>query len=731
MPAHEREARFHSARLARRLRGGEETAALAQLGATPRAGRRVYALGQSSREVKLRERDFNFALAPAAAAGFLDRFLQQVTERTPLEPPNNEGWRSRMEDVTTVNVVAIDRDRGLIVLDPNRRWPNMLDDLERHGLADLSSEVMLDPVAHDYFTKKLMAALRAIGNPPIARNDPLVRRATGQLAGRGARPTTPTPPAGFLWAAPAMHAARVERSLAPVRSTLESAGFGLNPTQWRAWEEALTRRLQLIWGPPGTGKSRTARAIVVGAALEARAEGRRLRILVCASTYNAMDNVLLPVYADLRGLPEGAAVGVFRLRSYLQPQPDQVPNAIDVELNRRQPSPRALDLRARLRSAPGVTIVGATPEQVHNLLTAADGPAQAELFDLILLDEASQMDVGHAILPLCALARAGALILAGDRKQLPPIHQAEAPRDLEHLVASVYEFFAEFHRIPPVMLDENYRSNATLVDFSREAGYLASLRSYSPDLRLNLLAPLAAERPADWPETLYWTPEWAALLDPEAPAVCFVYEEGRSSQWNAFEADAVVALLWLLQGRLAKQLRNERDPNSGRPLTEGLDASYPPLEFWQKAVGVVTPHRAQQGLIIGRLQRLFGADPTKAAAIRDAVDTVERFQGQQRDVIFASYALGDPDAIATEDEFLMSLNRFNVMASRARAKLIVLVSREVVDHLAGDINVLRESRLLKLYAESFCRAVRPMTLGYLEGGAPIPVSGVFRSSASG
>ncbi|OWK45585.1 Superfamily I DNA and RNA helicases and helicase subunits-like protein [Fimbriiglobus ruber] len=105
-----------------------------------------------------------------------------------------------------------------------------------------------------------------------------------------------------------------------------------------------------------------------------------------------------------------------------------------------------------------------------------------------------------------------------------------------------------------------------------------------------------------------------------------------------------------------------------------------------------------------------------AAAIRGAVDTVERFQGQQRDVIIASFAVGDPDAIADEEEFLMSLRRFNVMASRARAKLVVLVSREVVDHLAAELEVLRDSRLLKVFAESFCNGHQPMTLGYIEGG---------------
>jgi hypothetical protein len=113
------------------------------------------------------------------------------------------------------------------------------------------------------------------------------------------------------------------------------------------------------------------------------------------------------------------------------------------------------------------------------------------------------------------------------------------------------------------------------------------------------------------------------------------------------------------------------------------------------------------------------------ALIRGAVDTVERFQGQQRDVIVASFALGDPDAISQEEEFLFSLRRFNVMASRARAKLIVLVSQEVVDHLSNDADTLRDSRLLKFFADIFCRQVEPMTLGYRAGELARDVSGQF------
>jgi hypothetical protein len=74
----------------------------------------------------------------------------------------------------------------------------------------------------------------------------------------------------------------------------------------------------------------------------------------------------------------------------------------------------------------------------------------------------------------------------------------------------------------------------------------------------------------------------------------------------------------------------------------------------------------------------------------------------------------------------MSLNRFNVMASRARAKLIVLVSQEVVDHLSTDLETLRSSRLLKVFAETFCNQARPMTLGWCAGGGMQLAPGTFR-----
>lgn len=158
-----------------------------------------------------------------------------------------------------------------------------------------------------------------------------------------------------------------------------------------------------------------------------------------------------------------------------------------------------------------------------------------------------------------------------------------------------------------------------------------------------------------------------------------------------------------------------------RPASEDL---YEVKDFWDKAVGVVTPHRAQMAKVVSRLRDIFPDDP--AEQIYAAVDTVERYQGQQRDVIIASFGIGDPDLIQAEDEFLYSLNRFNVLTSRARAKVVVLLTQSLLQHLSNDIQVLEESRLLKMFSEFYCNDTHRIQLGYVKEGQIVLKDGLLR-----
>jgi DNA replication ATP-dependent helicase Dna2 len=630
-----------------------------------------------------------------------------------------------MQYVTQVTVAHIDRDTRRIVLDFNNNWLSTIQALEQAGVIDLTRDAILDPVYREFFVDRLKETLNAIGNPSvaIAHATVAVTAATGQARRptRGAASTV----SEVLWDAGALYAAPVVRTLAPVHQLLATNGSNLNSSQWSAWDAALSHRLRLIWGPPGTGKSRTLRAIILGALLDAVRSGGNLRVLLTGPTYEAIDNVLAELIDPLTGNSPLAVPGIIiaRVRSSFSLPSARVAPAYDVPTQISNANYAAL--LQRLATQAGITLVAAPPQQAHKLLMEAGGAA-APLFDMIVIDEASQVDVATACLPLAGLAPAGSVVVAGDPKQLPPIHQAEPPLDLDYMVGPIFTYLQQRFNLTPAVLETNYRSCHEIVALAHLADYPRSLTAHSPDLRLNYVAPVSAgaSPPPQWPAGLHWCEGWSYLLNRDQRATCFVYPEGRSSQWNEFEAQTIAALCWLLANSLGNQLENERDANGN---TLGVTLTpYTPGLFWGRGIGIVTPHRAQQALVVARLQAIFPAPQHDHAAIRAAVDTVERFQGQQRDVMIATFALGDPDAISDEDEFLLSLNRFNVMASRARAKLIVLVSQEVVDHLSSDMDVLRGSALLKSFVDNHCSSQQRMNLGYMRGNSAIAVSGMHR-----
>ncbi|MGY1608747.1 DEAD/DEAH box helicase [Geodermatophilus sp. SYSU D00700] len=708
LPAAEREATFASARLTHRLTGEDERTALTTLGHPPRPHRAVYALAAGSREVKAKVGDFSWAIAPESDVGLLEYSAGALLRRDPdLATRWSGNWtaqRARLTKVLGVRIVDLDRDRGLLVVDFDN-WGDstpIRDDLLDHDLVQLDHDLVLDPVAVDFFTSKVHDTVRAIGNPPTAVREPRIQAALG--INRNPRRGAPHPVEDFLWNARATASTVVPRDTAAARSSLQNLGYTLNPSQWDAWERALTRRLTLIWGPPGTGKTATVRAILAGLAATSTGSAP-LRIAVAAGTYTAVDNVLQVLARDLTA--HWPQVALRRLRSAGRPAPSWLPHGADVDTSDQA----ALQQTAAQLNGPDTTIVAGTTEQLFRLIDHAAGTA-GPLFDVLVIDEAGQLDVAHALLALAGVAPGASVVVAGDPLQLPPIHAAAPPAGLEPLVGSVYSFFRDWHDVPDTPLLRNYRSNAEIVALGQRAGYPPQLTAHDPQRRVRYTiagtAAAASTTPPDWwPAGLPFSSALPGIADPDRPVVCLTYPEGVSGQWNQFEADTVAALAWWYAHTLGGV-----DADGGAP------AAMAAHRFWTRGLGIVTPHRAQRARIVARLTALFAtadASPGTAQWIADAVDTVERFQGQERDVILASYAVGDPDTVAEEAEFLHNLNRFNVLATRAKAKLIVMASREVVSHISGDLEIIRSSELLKDFVDTFCAQSRPATLHWRDG----------------
>ncbi|WP_082019257.1 AAA domain-containing protein [Kocuria rhizophila] len=698
----EREASFESARLSGHLIGAERARAMAHLGLLD-AEIEIYRIAEASRDAKFSEGEFACAIVPEDHTELLNqRFSNYLEKRGAaaaglLRDAQAAGVAYlTMDKVLGLDIVGMDRTEGLLAVKgveykDGAHWRRRLMDA---GLIDLAGATSLEKLSVDIMSGRLKTTLKAIGKTPKALDHMMSSKATGNSSKVRATPRVPVE--DLVWDSEAMAGTAVARNVPHLRHELEAAGQTLDDNQWAAVEHALTHRLSVIWGPPGTGKSRTLSRILAGAVLDAKSKGEGVRILLTANTYDATDNVMKSVAGFL---------------------PNMVP---DVELWRLQTEGRApmpapviacctshgtdedTD-RLRTRLAPGtndVTIVAANPHQVHKLVFTEGGRnrnrklRQDVQFDVVVVDEASQVDVASSIVSLISMAENSTVVVAGDKLQLAPISQVAPPVGLEHMVGSLYEFLVTQRGIDEQELLINYRSNREIIEAFKIAGYPLELTAHAPGKRLALAAPVPTTRPHDWPADLPWSDDYAKLLDPETPVLCLLHDDELSGQSNEMEASLVVALAHLLNTRLAA---------SSRPSAGPLDLQ----DFLNSGLGIVTPHRAQRSAITSRLAQLW---PTADLEILGkTVDTVEHFQGQQREIIIASYGVGDPDVIAGEEEFLQSLNRFNVTASRPETKLIVIMARTLVDHLASDLKVLDNSSMMKRFVTEVCANLSTVT----------------------
>jgi DNA replication ATP-dependent helicase Dna2 len=713
MPPHQREAVFKSVRLEERLDGPAKAQALASLGLGVGAADPailVFRMSPRSVQARIKVGEFNWSLMPESALPLQHRSIavlkdQHFALRTLLGPAQNFDYRRRLRSASQVSVLAFERVSQIVVLRADD--PQMFAALEQADLFDFAVDgrkgvfAILDPLPVELFLKKrLKPALKAIRVPPLSVSRPLFPNpALTRLRMPNPRQSASVPAERFIWDADTLAGEASGRSGATALAAIAAHGYKLTQRQSDAVRQSVEKRLSLLWGPPGTGKSTPAVALILGLLREAQERGAPLRLAITGPTWVAIDTVARKIPALLRQLGLENSVRLARLASSIV-GPEGIASELQDHIVITNGSEAHQELVGRLEAATGFTIVAGTAHQLSRLI-ADEAEAMRPFFDFMLIDEASQMSVAHAVVAFTTLAEGASLTVVGDDLQMPPIQPIAPPEGAEHLVGSIYDFFRQYRNgepavagIQPVMLDRSYRSNKEIVDFVRLAGYGDDLTAENAGLRMRLASPLPGAQPADWPASLPWHGHLATLLDPEEPLTALIHPDEYSSQRNDHEANLVAGLVRSLYGRLL--------PDKGDTPLSGID-------LFKDGLGIVTPHRAQQAAVVERLMGFLPTDAEQAAMIA-AVDTVERFQGQEKTVMIASFGLGDRDQIAAEEEFLYSLNRFNVIASRAKAKLIVIVSRRLVDHLPRDPEMLRQSRLLKHYADGYLLRAVPASI---------------------
>lgn len=266
-------------------------------------------------------------------------------------------------------------------------------------------------------------------------------------------------------------------------------------------------------------------------------------------------------------------------------------------------------------------VVGATP-----FATCTSRLANYS-FDTIIFDEASQITLPLAIM---AMRKGRRYIFIGDQKQLPPVLLSRSVLDKQK--HSVFSRLTTDEAEHFIMLDETYRMNHQLAAWPSVTFYDSKLRASGPNAGRSLKL---TQVPAVWSE----------VLDSSASAVFIPSKNFEARTSNPLDAELIAELCSVLQ-------------TSGVPLEE---------------IGIVTPFRAQGRMIRNRLKRRMG----NHAVHQVVADTVERMQGQEREVVIFSLTSSDPVFIAAIAEFFFQPERLNVSATRAKTKLIIIGPEDV------------------------------------------------------
>lgn len=442
-------------------------------------------------------------------------------------------------------------------------------------------------------------------------------------------------------------------------------------------------RIAVLQGPPGTGKTMTLSYALLARAYALLASQSRMRGMLVAPSNRAVNAALQEVDEDLhhwnqhaddsdmsssldnlrlvRALGRDIDVdeGLYRETDFINYHTDDLDQI-------RQDLTTQTNLGAFTGAANGV-LVFATTSGAYKFVDEVWDSGTESCFDLLAIDEASMLPTPDILIPGASTESDAQVLISGDQRQMPPVQTHDWDREDRRIVEEVaphlssMDFFRLFSyqdnfgmdespeevQVPafqPIPIDKlavTYRCHWVVAEFLRRLIYAQDRIDFQSDREYTL-----SVRPAERGGV-------RRAMNPEYPLVLIVHEERESQQSNPYEIGIVDSLVQTV------------DPDEN--------------------VGVVTPHNAQRGRLRGAFQNYDNAD----------VDTVERFQGGQRDLIIVSGTVSDPDYVRREADFILSPYRLNVAMSRMKKKLVVVVPRSLIDFVPSDSDQYEAARVWK------------------------------------
>ena len=450
----------------------------------------------------------------------------------------------------------------------------------------------------------------------------------------------------------------------------------LNPTQERAVNEVLwAKDVAIVHGPPGTGKTTT----LVEAINETLM--RESQVLVCAQSNMAVDWISEKlVDRGINVLRIGNPTRVNdkmlgftyerRFESHADyPQLWAIRKAIrELRKNRKKGSENYHQKMDRLKSRAAeielrinAELFGEARVIACTLVGSAHHLLEGMKFGTLFIDEAAQALEAACWIPM---KRASRVILAGDHCQLPPTVKSIAALRAG-LGKTLMERIAENKPEVVTLLKIQYRMNDEIMRFSSDWFYGGKVES-APQIKYRSV--LDYDHPITWIDTSneenQITIEGGDAPEDSASISSSVSAANQNSDLNFKEqfvgesfgrinkAEAELTLLTLAEyfTKIGKQ----------RVLEERID------------VGIISPYRAQVQYLKKLIKKYEFFKPYRRLI---SVNTVDGFQGQERDVILISLVRSNDEG---QIGFLKDLRRMNVAMTRARMKLIILGNKDTM-----------------------------------------------------